>query len=406
VKSIRSMWVAAAAVGLPLALIGAACSDDDGSASGTTATSEVRPTTSSTAPPQPTSSTTPPVEQAPPPETVSLTSVADAREPTAMAARPGTDLVYVTERGGTVRVYDASGPEWFDEGVALDVSDGLETGFNEQGLLGIAIDESGETVVVNYTAEGSGGATTVVEQYEFDGAVFDTSTADVLLTQDQPFPNHNGGQVVFGPDGALFVGFGDGGAQGDPDDRAQDPSQLLGKIVRIDVAAGGELTPEIWVTGTRNPWRFSFDAPTGDLWVADVGGNALEEIDHLPADGAVAAGHGVNLGWNLREGDRDTGSSGDRSGFTDPVHVYDHDNGCSVTGGYVYRGSAIPGFEGAYLFSDFCEATIRALVPVDGGLTLVTYDAGASSVSSFGVGLDGELYVLSLDGDISRITSA
>ena len=402
-------WAIAAVTAV--VLVGAGCSDDnEPQGSDTTQTSE-QAVTSTTAPTpdtgEATTSTEPPAPE-PPPETLGLTEVAEASEPTAIAFRAGTDLAYVTEREGTVRIFGTgTDGTWESRGVALDVSDRLETGFTEQGLLGIAIDESGQTAVVNYTeAAGRDRARTVVERYDFAGDEFDLDSGEVLLTQDQPFRNHNGGHVVFGPDGALYVGFGDGGRQGDPQDNGQDPGTVLAKIVRIaDVHAPG--APEIWVTGVRNPWRFEFDPANGDLWVADVGGNQLEEVSHLAAGASGVGGGGANLGWSLREGTLTTGKPGDQSGLIDPVYEYDHSDGsCSITGGPVYRGSAIPGLDGAYLFSDFCVATIRALVPADdGSRMLVVYDPGATAVSSFGVDSDGEVYVVSLDGSISRLSA-
>jgi glucose/arabinose dehydrogenase len=242
-----------------------------------------------------------------------------------------------------------------------------------------------------------------------------------ILSVEQPYPNHNGGEIEFGPDGYFYIGLGDGGDAGDPEGNGQNTEVLLGKILRIDplnpgngqeysipsdnpFADGDGGAPEVWLYGARNPWRFSFDAETDDLWVADVGQNEWEEIDLLPA--ADGGGKGANLGWDRMEGTHSfEGDEPDDDVL--PVYEYSHDDGCSVTGGVVYRGSAVPELAGAYLFSDFCQGTLRAIRVAGGELADErVFDAETSSASSFGVDAAGDVYVASLEGPIYRIDPA
>ncbi|MCW2960322.1 MAG: hypothetical protein JWM90_709, partial [Thermoleophilia bacterium] len=243
----------------------------------------------------------------------------------------------------------------------------------------------------------------------------------------QPYPNHNGGDLVFGPDGLLYIGTGDGGSGGDPEDRAQRPGELLGKMLRIDVDAEGqsgygipegnldEGRPEVWATGLRNPWRFSFDAKTGDLWIGDVGQNAFEEIDALPASALEPGGPNPNFGWRRTEGFEpfeDSGTTGPGI-MTQPVLDYGRDDGCSVTGGQVYRGSAVPDLVGWYVFADFCGKDLRLVEAADvpgskqtRGSLEWSSQPGLEQVASFGLDPDGELLVVSLGGTIARIEAA
>jgi glucose/arabinose dehydrogenase len=231
----------------------------------------------------------------------------------------------------------------------------------------------------------------------------------VLLTVEQPFPNHNGGQLAFGPDGYLYLGLGDGGSGGDPQGNGQNPATLLGSIVRIDVngdepyaipadnpfADGAGGAPEVFLYGLRNPWRFSFDRGTGQLWIADVGQNAYEEIDRVDP----AADAGANLGWNLMEASHCFVAGCSPEGLVLPITEYGRDAGCSVTGGFVYRGTAIEGLAGWYLFSDYCSGLIFG-VPSDaapGTAPRLLLETGLS-VSSFGQDSDGELYVADIAG--------
>jgi glucose/arabinose dehydrogenase len=248
-----------------------------------------------------------------------------------------------------------------------------------------------------------------------DGQRADPGSERSLLHFEDPFPNHNGGQLAFGPDRRLYIAFGDGGSGGDPLGNGQSLGTLFGKILRIDPRpAGGRpygvppdnpfvgrdgARPEIWDYGLRNPWRFSFDAATGDLWIGDVGQNAYEEIDHEPAGEG-----GRNYGWNRREG-LHAYNGGDRpDGAVDPVIEYSHASGCTVIGGFVYRGRRISGLQGAYLYGDYCAGWVRA-ARAPGGRIAEERDLGLQvpSLSSFGADANGELYALSLGGDVYRI---
>jgi glucose/arabinose dehydrogenase len=246
-----------------------------------------------------------------------------------------------------------------------------------------------------------------------------------LLTIPQPFANHNGGQLQLGPDGFLYVGMGDGGGAGDPEGNGQNPATLLGTILRIDpqastpdrgyaIPAGnpyilGGGAPEVWITGARNPWRFSFDRLTGDLWVADVGQDELEELNLLPADASgMNAGRGANLGWPAMEGDQPFSSGEPPPGAVAPILTYGRDSGaCSVIGGYVYRGTAIPALQGAYLYGDFCTGEVRALLAI-GGIVVDDRPLGITvpDLASFGQTSGGELMTMSKGGEIRLITPA
>ncbi len=292
----------------------------------------------------------------------------------------------------------------------LDISPKLATG-GERGLLGLAFHPKflqNRRFFVNYTRKRDGA--TVIAEYQASPSLRRSENKEtILLIIPQPYGNHNGGMIAFGQDGFLYIGTGDGGAGGDPGNRGQNPSELLGKILRIDVNRG---TPyaiptdnpfrkkheqaEIFATGFRNPWRFSFDRITGELWAGDVGQNAWEEIDLVRL--------GKNYGWRLMEGthcyEPDQGC-GALKGLTNPVTEYSHDRGrCSVTGGYVYRGKKIPTLQGTYLFGDFCTGEIwgyrdrRSKVLADTNLM----------IASFGEDTDGELYVLGHGGSIHQFT--
>jgi glucose/arabinose dehydrogenase len=227
----------------------------------------------------------------------------------------------------------------------------------------------------------------------------DGSNRTVIFATDQPYANHNGGNIIFGPDGMLWLGLGDGGASGDPEDRAQNPDDLHGKLLRFDPA---DPKPQIWAHGLRNPWRFSFDRETDDLWVGDVGQDHWEEVDHVPA-GTPA---GSNFGWPQAEGTHGFKDLHPADGSIIPVYEYSHDEGQSIAGGFVYRGSKIPGLVGTYLFADTYTGRLWSLVPGDGDAYTFRdtgVDVPGGLVSSFGEDADGELYVLSLDGGVYRI---
>lgn len=348
---------------------------------------------------------------------LTLTEVAEADSPTALVARAGTDTVYVAERAGRVRPLAADGT--LGEPI-LDISDDVVTDV-EQGLLGIEFSPDGGTLYVSYSVVPDGD--TRVDAYTMAGDEVDLASRRELLAVEQPFANHNGGDLAIGPDGYLYIGLGDGGDAGDPEGNGQNTQALLGKILRIDPSQPGDGTeyaipadnpfadgqdgaPEVWLYGVRNPWRFSFDAETGDLWIADVGQESIEEIDLLPA--ADGGGSGANLGWNEMEGAHPYDDGSNPEGAILPLFEFDHsDGGCAITGGVVYRGSAIPQLAGAYLFSDYCDGRIRAVRAADGVVVEERiFDAEGTELVSFGEDAQGEVYVLSLDGTIYRIDAA
>lgn len=328
----------------------------------------------------------------------------------------GSDRLYVVEQTGTVRVI-ADGR--VHARPFLDLSDEVVAG-GEQGLLGLAFHpgyaQNGR-LFVNYTD--LQGDTVVAEYRRASGdELLADQTGRVLLTIDQPFINHNGGALGFGPDGYLYVATGDGGSAGDPLGNGQALDTLLGKLLRIDIDSDGsgvygvptdnpfvgrdDARAEVWAYGLRNPWRFSFDARTSTLWIGDVGQSDTEEINRVPA----AAG-GINYGWNIMEGAScyEPPEGCDRSGLQQPVATYTHAEGCSVTGGYVYRGSDHPSLRGVYLFADFCSGTIWGLDATRASpsqpVELLSTDR---ALSSFGVDRAGELYVTDLAaGELLRI---
>ena len=357
---------------------------------------------------------------------VRLTTVATVDHPVAMAARAGTDDLYVAGQGGRVqvlRVADSTPtkPELrIDPIPALDLTAQTHAD-GERGLLGITFSPDGQQLVADYTdLDGN----TLVVAYPMQGDVADPSQARELLVQTQPFPNHNGGQVVYGPDGYLYIGLGDGGGAGDPNGNGQNTSTLLGKILRIDpghpgagrayaipvdnpFASGSGGAPEAWLYGVRNPWRFTFDRTSGDLWVGDVGQDHYEEIDLLPA--ADGSGRGANLGWNLMEGTHAYQGGAAPAGAVAPILDYDHTGGnCAVIGGYVYRGQAIPALQGTYVFGDYCLGELRGLLQRN-GTSLDERSLGPSlgqGLRSFGQDDHGELYALLESGPILRIEPA
>ncbi len=319
---------------------------------------------------------------------------------------PGEQRLLVVERNGVVRPITAGRP-----GAAwLDIRDRVGSEGLEQGLLGLAFApdfaRSGR-VYVNYTNRG--GDTRVVEFRTRPGARrVSTRTARVVLAQRQPYTNHNGGALAFGPDGMLYVALGDGGGQRDPDNLAGNPSSLLGKVLRIDpsrrspgrgyaipagnpFAGSASARPEVWVMGLRNPWRISFDRATGDLWIGDVGQNDREEVDV-----ARAGQSGLDFGWSRREGTTDFKGGSRTARETDPVAEYTHDEGCSVTGGYVYRGTAVPSLAGRYVYADWCSGRSWSVDAASPGTPReITGEIGRiQGVTSFGEDRAGNLYVV------------
>jgi glucose/arabinose dehydrogenase len=343
--------------------------------------------------------------------------VAGLNFPLYLSAPPG-DLgrLFIVEKGGVIRIVKNGAllPSPF-----LDISARVSTG-SEQGLLGLAFDPNYASTgrfIVHYT-DAAGDTRLSSFQVSGDPDVADPGTEVVILTADQPYDNHNGGQVLFGPDGFLYLGLGDGGSAGDPEGRGQDLSDLLGSILRIDLPISAPYTvppdnpfvgvagasPAVWSYGLRNPWRFSFDRATGDLYIADVGQGTSEEVDiSLAADGA---GKGVNYGWNRMEGGHCFSSGCNPSGLAQPALEYDHDQGCSITGGYVYRGSAVPALQGLYFFSDWCRGWVRSFRYSGGSATELTEWPSlrtGGTIVSFGEDAAGELYVVESGGRVSKI---
>lgn len=343
----------------------------------------------------------------------------DVPRVTALATRADDPALYVAGQDGKVfAIRDGK----LVATPVLDISKRVSNG-SEQGLLGIVFSPDGARLYVDYTD--TAGDTRVVEYRITGTGVVDPATARTLLEVDQPQANHNGGQLAFGPDAMLYIGLGDGGGSNDRGSghvaggNGQSLDTLLGKILRIDPEpmaaspytiptdnpfAHGGGRPEIWSYGLRNPWRFSFDRETGDLWMSDVGQDKWEEINLSPG----ATSRGANYGWAAFEGShRFTGDA--PRGAVGPIYEYSHrdTNGCSITGGYVYRGTRIPAMRGWYLFSDFCHGKIEAIRVVNGEVERASaLGHTVDSPGSFGEDGSGELYVLSQTGAIFRFDPA
>lgn len=348
---------------------------------------------------------------------VALVEVASIEQPVAFAVRTGDPSLYVASQVGQVLAI-RDGQSGKD--VVLDITDRVEYG-GEQGLLGLAFSLDGTKAYVNYTVSSGDGQ---VDEYSVgDDGVFDAASRRALLTvEHREHANHNGGSTVVGADGSLYLGFGDGGGGGDPFRRGQDPGTLLGKILRIDPTPSADepysipkdnpfigvagVRPEIWSYGLRNPWRFSFDRETGDLWIGDLGQGSLEEVDvAFAVDGA---GAGINFGWSAYEGTSRYNEDQSALNHTPPVHEYPHDDGNrAVIGGYVYRGAAIPSMVGLYVFGDYASGRIWALRLDDEDRPDIDEIGMVAGLASFGEDQNGELYVLSsADNKVYRIMAA
>ena len=335
-----------------------------------------------------------------------------------LASPPGDSRLFVVEKAGRIRIIENGtllAPAFLD--ISAQVSSN-----GERGLLGLAFDPDYETTgrfVVNYTDLAGDTHIAAFTVSSGDANRADPASEELILRVDQPFENHNGGQVAFGPDAYLYIALGDGGGSGDPMANGQSLTTLLGKLLRIDLNGGSPYgipsgnpfsavaaaRSEIWSYGLRNPWRFTFDRLTGDLYIADVGQGEREEIDvGLAADGA---GRGANYGWDIMEGDAcfEPASGCDRTGLILPVLQYDHSEGCSVTGGHVYRGSAIPALQGTYFYSDFCSGWVRSFRLSSGAVAEEREWPAlqAGNVTSFGQDDAGELYILTSGGSVYRI---
>ncbi len=338
--------------------------------------------------------------------------------PVLMLQAPNDDSSwYIVEKRGTVLRVTVNGGV-AQSSVFLDITDRVESGPNEAGFLGMAFHPqyaSNGRVYLSYTTSNPS-LTSVISRVtrSADGNSLQADSEEVLLTVNQPYSNHNGGHIAFGPDSFLYVGFGDGGSGGDPQGHAQNTQTLLGSMLRLDVnsaapygipttnpfVSGEQGRAEIYAWGLRNPWRWSFDRTTGALWVADVGQNSWEEINIISAPG--------NFGWNPKEGTRCYQSTNcSNPDFIDPVIEYSHEYGCSVTGGYVYRGSAMPSLQGTYLYSDYCSGVLwGGRDNGNGGYESFEILSTQLNVASFAEGNDGEIYIIHLGGEIYRLSPA
>lgn len=333
--------------------------------------------------------------------------VAEVKQPTAFAIRSGdpTRVVYVARQDGVVlRIDGATGTT----STAASFVDRTKAG-GERGLLGLAFSRDGAEMYAHYTD--LDGNTTIVAVPFADG-IADVGAARVLLAVEQPYANHNGGQLAVDAGGNLLVGLGDGGSGGDPQGNAQNRTSLLGKVLRITPSppsapspysipsdnpfVGSSTTaPEIAFLGLRNPWRFSMDPVTGDWWIADVGQNAWEEINRVPASAL-----GANFGWDVKEGTHSFEGSTTET-LTDPIHEWRNVGGSSAIGGYVYRGSALPALSGRYVFADLAQPGVFVLDPADRSVQRL--DVPVRMIVAFGVDSAGELYVLSFDSGVYRL---
>lgn len=333
--------------------------------------------------------------------------------PLYLTAPAGDSRLFVVEQPGRIRVIVGG---VLQQTPFLDLTSRVSYG-GEQGLLSVAFHPDYAANGYFYVDYTDTAGDTRVERYHVgaDPNVADPGSAKLILFVDQPYANHNGGLVVFGPDGKLYVGLGDGGSGGDPQGNGQNRSTLLGKLLRLDVDAGDPYAVppdnpfvgvsgargEIWAYGLRNPWRFAFDREAQRLYIADVGQNRWEEVDVTPANAG-----GLDFGWNVMEGDQCySASSCNQAGLTLPVLVYGHSDGCSITGGYVYRGQSITALRGTYLYSDYCSGWLKSFRYDGSPQEQRDWGLSLGNVLSFGEDAAGELYVLSANGNVYRLVS-
>ena len=326
----------------------------------------------------------------------------------------GDERLFVVEKSGKIKILNQNGS--VNSTPFLDIEDRVSTNANERGLLGLAFHPNypeNPFFFVNYT--NNSGATTISKFSVSANQDIANDSETILLEINQPYANHNGGCINFGPDGNLYIGMGDGGSGGDPQNYSQNTESLLGKMLRINVNSGAYSIPEnnpygdeIWSVGLRNPWKFSFDSLNGDLWIADVGQNEFEEINMVQNNPA-----NINYGWRCYEGNEPYNLSGcPEEGLTFPVSTYSHyssgDFKCSITGGYVYRGNQISGLNGVYFFADYCSGEIGLLSKNENDewdMSLAFPNINGSWVS-FGEDINGELYIASINGGIYKIIDA
>ena len=326
----------------------------------------------------------------------------------------GDERLFVVEKSGKIKILNQNGS--VNSTPFLDIEDRVSTNANERGLLGLAFHPNypeNPFFFVNYT--NNSGATTISKFSVSANQDIANDSETILLEINQPYANHNGGCINFGPDGNLYIGMGDGGSGGDPQNYSQNTESLLGKMLRINVNSGAYSIPEnnpygdeIWSIGLRNPWKFSFDSLNGDLWIADVGQNEFEEINMVQNNPA-----NINYGWRCYEGNEPYNLSGcPEEGLTFPVSTYSHyssgDFKCSITGGYVYRGNQISGLNGVYFFADYCSGEIGLLSKNENDewdMSLAFPNINGSWVS-FGEDINGELYIASINGGVYKIIDA
>jgi glucose/arabinose dehydrogenase len=338
------------------------------------------------------------------------TVVTGLSSPVGIIFRPGTNQMYVVQQTGTLRLIQNGKASATP---AVDLRANLSNG-NEQGFLDAAFSPNGKKLFVSYTdAKGN----TNIDAYTMRGTTADPSTRRRVFFAQQPYANHNGGDITFGPDGMLYIGLGDGGSENDPDHYGQNLATPLSKILRINPAPQGNASytvpadnpyvgkkgalPETWMWGLRNPWRFSFDRATGDTWIGDVGQNLYEEIDYAPRGEA-----GINWGWSAREGFHPFHGNA-ASQVRDPIVEEPHSAGwCAIVGGYVYRGRAIPALDGVYLYGDNCHSGVEGLVQ-RAGHEIAKRDLGVQvdSLTSFGQDDNGELYIAARGGTVYKVVS-
>ncbi|MCA9870150.1 MAG: PQQ-dependent sugar dehydrogenase [Anaerolineae bacterium] len=407
------------------------------SATSTATATPAPPTHTATSSPTVTDTSSPTATQTPPPTTTAtpsptatptplpdLSSVGLDLEPVvegleqpvfATHAGDGSGRLFIVEKAGKILVLTADG---LQAQPLLDITGRVGSNASEQGLLGLAFhpDFANNGRLFVYYTDRNGD--TVISRFQAneERTLADPDSEVVLLQQSQPAGNHNGGMIAFGPDGYLYAGLGDGGGAGDRYGNGQNLGTILGTLIRIDVEGDeavvptdnpfvdqGDARPEIWAYGLRNPWRFSFDRATGDLWIADVGQNQWEEINRQPADSPG----GENYGWPITEAthcyDADTC---DRAGLTEPVAEYDHSQGCSVSGGYVYRGALQPALQGIYFYGDYCSGRVWGVTADANGQWQDTelLDSNAQ-ISSFGETETGEVLLVDYNGAIFRLIS-
>ena len=378
------------------------------------ATSNANPTMAPTVTGKPPTSTLPIPLQFPDPSGYHWTLVVDGlREPLDLK-HAGDEVLYVVEQAGLVRVIEGG---VLRQQPMLDIQQHVDSRQSEQGLLGLAFHPDfshNGYFFVNYTERG--GDTVIARFQVYAGSEqADPESEMVLLRLPQPYGNHNGGGLAFGPDGYLYIATGDGGSGGDPFNNGQRLDTWLGKLLRLDVdvaepyaipvdnpfADGGGL-PEIWAYGLRNPWRFTFDTGSGDLYIGDVGQNRWEEVDFLPA----GSSGGANFGWNLREG-LHAYADGEVQQLIDPVAEYNHNAGCSVTGGIVVRDPVLAEWQGIYLYGDYCSGTIWGLLRDAQGIwRSMELFRSNFRIASFGEDSSGTVYLVDLSGAIYRLEPA